>query len=193
MENKENVIIYTGVPMLLFKEIIDKQGNKLCNEYESDILTDIIIQEYAGYNMIILKTNVDDTFMSNIKEVGELILKESSFNCDMEYVNSDKTYKNMKLLLKLRESNSGERYKSEFYYIFADDNISLNALKKELNWMLDREINKQSANNYRNVDLDVETKSSLKELNGNLTSIQNMIDKSINKLVKQIADNTYTV
>ena len=63
MENKENVIIYTGVPMLLFKEIIDKQGNKLCNEYESDILTDIIIQEYAGYNMIILKTNVDDIFM----------------------------------------------------------------------------------------------------------------------------------
>ena len=192
MENKENVIIYRGVPKLIFKGIGTKKGSTPFDIYESDILLNIMVQEYSDYNMIILKTNVEDKTISNIEYVDELTLQEYAFNSIMGGIDSSKTYNNMRLLLKLRES-SNDLSKSEFYYIFADGFISPNALKKELNWMLDREINKQSANNYRNVDLDVETKSSLKELNGNLTSIQNMIDKSINKLAKQIENNSYTI
>ena len=184
MENKDSIEIYRGVPKLIFKGIGTKKGSTPFDIYESDILLNIMVQEYSKYNMIILKTNVEDKIISNIEYAEELTLQEYAFNPNMEQIKSSKTYGNMRLLLKLRESSS-DFNKSDFYYIFANAEISANALKKELNWFLDRETRINASKN-RSVDLDFETKSSLKKLNGNLESFKNIIGMSLDNLAKEI-------
>ena len=183
MENKDNIIL-KSVPDIILKGCREKLGHGI-EEYKFEYLTNIVIQEYADYNMIILKCNLENKVVNNIKSVKEFILNEYPLNKCGEIIRDydcNKTYNNMKLLLKLRDSvHDGV---TEFYYIFADAEISNNALKKELNWILDREISKKSVDNRRNVELDFETKSSLKDLNVNLASIQNTINKRLEDLVK---------
>lgn len=188
IKERDNVIL-NNVPNITLRDCKAKQGDNI-KEYEFEHLTNIVIQEYIDYNMIILKSNVENKIIKNIKEVDAFIIKENplDFNGDyMQDYEGNKIYNGMKLLLTLRDSSCGGI--TEFYYIFANALLSTNALKKELNWILDREISKKSASKNRNVDLDFETKGSLKDLNINLVSIQNIIDRSVDNLAKEIKNS----
>ena len=185
MENKDNIIL-KSVPDIILKGCKTKIGRDI-EEYKFEHLTNIVIQEYADYNMIVIKCNLENKVVNNTIKVNEFVLNEyplNEFGEIIEDYDCNKTYRNMKLLLMLRDSVCDGI--TEFYYIFADAEISNNALKKELNWILDREISKKSVDNRRKVELDFETKSSLKDLNVNLVSIQNMISRSLDNLAKEI-------
>ena len=145
-----NLKFHKNVPNIILKGVTTKTY-EIIEEYEFECLTNIFIQEYSDYNIIILKTNIfdGDFALNNIKCVDNLILSESVYDSDCNTNNYKQYYKDMKLLLTYRDSKCGNV--TDLYYIFASKDIKENSLKKELNWLLDREINQSMVENINNI------------------------------------------
>ena len=167
MEN-DNLKILRSVPNIILKNITTKT-NETIEEYKFEWLTKVFVQEYSDYNMVVLKTNVFDMSLRNIREVESLILDDCK-----------QCYSNMKLLLTFRESKC--KGGTELYHIFASENIKENSLKKELNWLLDIEINNSIVHSITNFsDRITSSQNEIKDTNIELANIRQSIYENYDK------------
>lgn len=182
MEN-DNLKILRSVPNIILKNITTKT-NETIEEYKFEWLTKVFVQEYSDYNMVVLKTNVFDEQLSNIREVESLILDECIYDINTNPVDCKQCYSNMKLLLTFRESKC--KGGTELYHIFASENIKENSLKKELNWLLDREINQSITYNLNNIsDIIRDSQNEIKDTNIELANIRQSIYENYDKKIKK--------
>ena len=88
MEN-DNLKILRSVPNIILKNITTKT-NEIIEEYKFEWLTKVFVQEYSDYNMVVLKTNVFDEQLSNIREVEslKLLLNSRDFSREMKAINN---------------------------------------------------------------------------------------------------------
>lgn len=173
-------------PTILLKDVKTIYGEKI-DEINYDFINEVYVIKYRyesvrDYNVVIVESQVDFCELEDVRNIGGLILNYKRRNCnDGCDSNNTEIYSNMKLRLSNYQL-SFER-PTTFYYVFANDYVKDSVIKKELNDIIDKNIQRE-----RNEKL-YEISNNVNEMSWKINNILNSLSNEMaiqNKMLEKL-------